>query len=201
MPCVPAAVRVADPLELPVVELLAQVAAPTPAPGAGGVSATVVALAAGLVAMSAGLSRRQLPEAEELASRALELQEQAKPLAGRDAAAYAEVLAAQARPADDPDRAAAVQAALSRASDVPLEIAVVGAAVADIAADVVHRGNPNLRGDALTGCLLAQAAVRAAVVLVELNLSDRPDDPRRSRAAELGAAASRDPLSTDAPGS
>lgn len=190
----------ADPphLDLSVADLLTQVAAPTPAPGAGGVSATVVALAAGLTAMSAGLSARQLPEAEELASRALELQERAKPLVQRDADAYAQVLAAQSRPTDDPKRPAAVREALAKASDVPLEIATVAIAVIDIAADVVRRGNPNLRGDALTACLLAQAAARAAVALVELNLADHPDDSRRARAAELGIAAGRDVLSDDA---
>jgi formiminotetrahydrofolate cyclodeaminase len=52
----------------------------------------------------------------------------------------------------------------------------------------VRRGNPNLRGDAMTACLLAQAAVHAAVTLVELNLPD-DRDPRRVRATELAGAA------------
>jgi formiminotetrahydrofolate cyclodeaminase len=183
-------VTVADPayLDLPLTEYLDQVAAPTPAPGAGAVAATVVALAAGLAAMAAGLSRRQLPDAEQLANRMLQLQERAKPLAGRDAEVYADVLAAQRRPSEDPERAAAVREALSQAADVPLEIATIGVAVLDVAAEVSRRGNPNLRGDAMTACLLAQAAVRAAAVLVELNLPD-DSDPRRARATALAGAA------------
>jgi formiminotetrahydrofolate cyclodeaminase len=138
--------------------------------------------------MSAGLSVRQLPEAEQLAAHARELQRQVKPLGTRDAEAYSEVLIAQALPRDDPGRPRAIREALSGAADVPLEIATVGAAVLELAAVVAERGNPNLRGDALTACLLAQAAVRAAATLVELNLSDS-EDPRRVRAAELAAAA------------
>lgn len=181
----------ADPrhLDLPVSDFLARVAAPTPAPAAGAVSATVVALAAGLAAMSAGLSSRQLAEADDLAARAAQLQRRAMPLGQRDGDAYAAVLAARARPADDPERSSAVRTALSEASDVPLEIAEVGVAVIDIAADVVRRGNPNLRGDAHTACLMAQAAVRAAVVLVELNLAGQAEDPRMTRAHEIERAA------------
>jgi formiminotetrahydrofolate cyclodeaminase len=177
-----------DYLDLSLADYLDQVAAATPAPGGGAVAATAVALAAGLAAMSAGLSRRQLPDAELLVERTRELQEKAKPLAQRDAAAYGAVLAARALDADDPTRSTAVREALSAAADVPLEIAAVGVAVLDVAADVVRRGNPNLKGDALTACLLAQAAVLSAAALVELNLAD-DRDPRRARAAALEGAA------------
>jgi formiminotetrahydrofolate cyclodeaminase len=181
---------VADPdyLDLSLDDYLDRVAAATPAPGAGAVSATVVALAAGLAAMAAGLSGRQLSEADELAHRMRALQERVKPLAQRDADAYADVLAAQRLPRDDPGRSAAVREALSLAADVPLEIATTGVAVLDVAADVVRRGNPNLRGDALTACLLAQAGVQAATALVELNVPDG-EDSRRVRASELADAA------------
>jgi formiminotetrahydrofolate cyclodeaminase len=181
---------VADPdyLDLSLDDYLDRVAAATPAPGAGAVSATVVALSAGLAAMAAGLSRRQLTEADELADRMRTLQQQVKPLGQRDADAYADVLAAQRLSRDDPERSAAVREALSRAADVPLEIAEIGMAVLDVAADVVRRGNPNLRGDALTACLIAQAGVLAATALVELNLPD-DRDPRRGRSAELAATA------------
>ncbi len=187
----PGTVAVADPdyLDLRLTDYLDQVAAATPAPGAGAVSATVVALAAGLAAMAAGLSRRQLADAEQLSARMRSAQERAKPLAHRDAAAYAEVLAALRRPREDPARSTAVQDALARAAEVPLETAAVGVAVLDVAAGVARAGNPNLRGDALTACLLAQAAVAAATALVELNLPDAAD-PRRVRAAELAEAAS-----------
>ena len=177
-----------DFLDLSLEDFLEQVAAATPAPGAGAVSATVVAMAAGLAAMAAGLSTRQLTDAGELADRMRRLQERVKPLAQRDAAAYAEVLSAHRAGQPGPERTAAVRDALSRAADVPLEVATIGMSVLDVAADVARRGNPNLRGDALTASLLAQAAVAAATALVELNLPDATD-PRRVRAAALADAA------------
>ena len=181
-------------LEVPLGDFLDQVAAATPAPGAGAVAATSVALAAALTAMSAGLSSRHLAEAPSLRTRALELKEQVQQLAQRDADAYAAVLAAQALPADDPKRPATVHAALSDASDVPLQIAGLGAEVIDLAFMVAQHGNPNLHGDALTACLMAQAGVRAASALVELNLSDA-GDPRRERAARLADRVCDVPLS------
>jgi formiminotetrahydrofolate cyclodeaminase len=178
---------VTDYLDLRVRELLDAVAAESPAPAAGSVAAVVVALAAGLTAMAAGLSSRQLPEAASLASRARELQARAAPLAQRDAEVYAGVLAAQGLPADDPARADALSRALAVASEVPLEVAAVGAELTPLAARVAERGNPRLRGDALTARLLAVAAVRAAVTLVEINLRD-PADPLVRQARRLGAS-------------
>lgn len=176
-----------DYLDLSLTDFLDRTAAATAAPGAGAAVATAVALAAGLAAMSAGLSKRHLPEADDVAARAQELQARVKPLAQRDAEIYGEVLRARALDRDDPGRPDAVREALSRAADVPLEMAEVAAEVFGLAAAVVRRGNPALEGDALTSCLLSQAGVRAAAVLVELNLPD-PDDPRRARAAELVSA-------------
>lgn len=180
-----------DQLELTLAEFLGRTAAATPAPGAGAASAAAVALAAGLTAMAAGLSRRHLPEADELVAEALELQARAAPLGQRDAEVYGDVLRARGRPHDDPERAEQVRQALSRATDVPLEIAVIGSEVLRLSADVASRGNPNLRGDVLTGRLLAQAGVRSAGLLVRLNLGDS-DDPRLARAAELARAARDD---------
>lgn len=183
-------------LELTVAEFLAQVAAPTAAPGAGAVAATTVALGAGLTAMAAGLSHRHLPDADRLVALAVQLQERAMSLGQRDAAAYGEVLRARGRPATDPTRADSIREALSRATDVPLEIAEVGVAVLRLASEVAQRGNPQLTGDALTAALLAQAGVRAAVALAELNVDDR-EDPRRLRAAELTRAVGDAPAPVD----
>ncbi len=174
-------------LDLRVRDLLDAVAAPSPAPAAGSVAAMVVALAAGLTAMAAGLSSRQLPEASALSERARRLQAGAGPLAQRDATAYADVLAALALPPEDPGRAAALAGSLRRASEVPLEVASLGAEVTELAARVARNGNPRLRGDAVTAGLLAAAAVRSAVALVEINLRD-PADPLLLRAHGLAAA-------------
>jgi formiminotetrahydrofolate cyclodeaminase len=79
-----------------------------------------------------------------------------------------------------------VSDALSGATDVPLAVAEIGNEVASVAARLVEEGNPNLEGDAIAAVLLAEAGVRAATVLVEINLSAaNVDDDRLGRANEL----------------
>lgn len=173
-----------DFLDLTVRELLEEVAAPTPAPGAGSVVAVAAGLAASLAAMAAGLSADQLEDSDALVSRAREAQARVSPLAQRDADAYAAVLAAMRRPKDDPGRAHAVQRALEEASDIPLEVAEAAAGVVELAERVASQGNPRLRGDALAAASLARSAVEAAATLVELNLPES-DAPRRVRARAL----------------
>ena len=172
-------------LALPVGRFLDLVAAGESAPGGGSAVAVSVALAAGLSSMAARLSTKQLPDAAGFAERAEGLRERVAPLARADAVAYGQVLAAQ-RARDADDYAGGVRAALSEAADVPLAIAEAGAEVARIAARLASDGNPNLKGDALCALLLADAAVRAAAALVEINLSGEPGgDGRLGRASAL----------------
>jgi formiminotetrahydrofolate cyclodeaminase len=63
--------------------------------------------------------------------------------------------------------------------------------VTQLAASVAANSKPSLRGDALAGAALAEAAVRAAARLVEINLHDRVEDPRLAGAAELARRAAR----------
>jgi len=162
-----------------VAELLAEVAAPTPAPGGGSSAAVVCALAAALVEMSAGSPHER---AATLRARAVEL-------ADADLGSYAPVLEAQRLPADDPARAERLRAALSAASDVPLAIAEIGCEVTELAAELARSGRRSLEGDATAAVLLAEAATRAAARLVELNLAEQPGDPRLAAARELAARA------------
>ena len=131
-----------------------------------------VSLAAALAGMSARLSTDHFPEAGGLIEHTDHLKEQTSHLAQADAEAYGRVLAAQRA-------GSGVKNALSEAADVPLAVAEAGAEVYDIAARLVENGNPNLRGDSITAALLAGAGVRAAVSLIEINLSFRGS--RRNR--------------------
>ena len=159
------------------------------APGGGSAIAVSVALAAGLSSMAARLSTKQLTDATGLAERAEGLREQVAPLARADAVAYGRVLAAQ-RAREAPDQDGDVRAALSEAADVPLAVAEAGTEVASIAARLASDGNPNLEGDALCAVLLADAGVRAAMRLVEINLSGEPgEDGRLERARDLAETA------------
>jgi len=149
------------------------------------VAAVAVALAAGLSGMAARLSAGQLADADGLADRADAARQRVAPLAGADAESYGRVLDAYREP-DSETRRERVSDALSGATDVPLAVAEVGNEVAGIAARLVEEGNPNLEGDAIAAVLLAEAGVRAAAVLAEINLSSaNVEDDRLGRAHEL----------------
>ena len=177
-----------DYLDLPLGGFLDLVASGGPAPGGGSVAAVAVALAAGLSGMAARLSADQLDDADRLADRADALRRRVEPLARADAESYGRVLDAYRLPRgpDSEARMEHVRDALSGAADVPLAVAEVGHEVAGIAARLVEEGNPNLEGDAMTAVLLADAGVRAAAALVEINLSStNVEDDRLGRANEL----------------
>src|SRR5215217_8259538 len=172
-------------LDLPLGAFLDLVASGEPAPGGGSVSAVAVALAAGLSGMAARRSAGQLADAEGLADRADAARRRVAPLARMDAESYGRVLDAYREP-DSETRSESVSDALSGAADVPLAVAEIGNEVAGIAARLVEEGNPSLKGDAIAAVLLAEAGVRAATVLVEINLSSaNVEDDRLGRAKEL----------------
>ena len=180
-------------LDMRVGEFLDQLAAARPDPGGGSAAALALSLAAALCAMTAELSARQLAHAPRLAADARGLLHRAAPLAQADADAYGDVLAAiraPRQPAGRP-REERVSAALARASEVPLEVAELGSKVAALAAEIAGRGNPTVRGDALTAARLAAAAAQAAAALVRINLAGTPDDPRPARATRLAGRAAR----------
>lgn len=159
----------------PLNELLDELAAKTPAPGGGTAAGWALALAAGLVAMAAAFAG-----AEPIRARASELRALALELADEELHAYEPVLEAQRSGGD-------VAAALSAAAESPLAIARAGAELAELGAEVARTGKASLRGDALTGMLLAEAACRAAATLAEINLAGQPDDPRLAEAVALAA--------------
>jgi methenyltetrahydrofolate cyclohydrolase len=175
-------------LDEPVRGFLDQLAARTPAPGGGGAAAVTGAMAAGLVAMAARFSATRLPGAGELADEADGLRRRLAQLADMDARAYTAVLEAFRLPAEDAQREARRREALRGAALVPLEIAGIGARVAAMAAQVAEAGNPNLRGDAVTGAVLAAASARSAACLVDINVGLGGLDPGLSRRAAQAAA-------------
>jgi formiminotetrahydrofolate cyclodeaminase len=169
------------------------VAAETSAPGGGSVAAIVAGLAASLTAMAARFSTEQWEDAAGAVAQAEALRARLLRLAEEDAKAYENFLLARRMPeeVDLEVRNAAVGEALSRAADVPLAIAEAALDVSSLAAELAERGNHNLRGDAATATLLAEAAVRSTANLVEINLATREDDERVARARELVEMARR----------
>jgi glutamate formiminotransferase/formiminotetrahydrofolate cyclodeaminase len=161
------------------------VAAPTPAPGGGTVTAHAGALAAALARMVAGLTvgKKKYAAVEarmgDVARRAADLGATLASLASRDAEAYGAVSAAYKLPKDPAEaaerRRAAVSAALLGASRVPLETARACAEVAELAAAVAQEGNRNAVSDAGVAALLADAACRGAAYNVRINVAALDD--------------------------
>lgn len=167
-------------------DLLAAVAEDTPAPGAGSAAAWTGALAAALLEMVAGYAG-----AHAAARRAPELRARLLEAGKEELHAYEPVLAAARLEPGDPSREALLLTALSDASDSPLAIARAATEVAELAAAVAAQSKPALRGDAIAGVLLADAAAQAAARLVEINLARRGVDARLSEALELRERAGR----------
>jgi formiminotetrahydrofolate cyclodeaminase len=186
-----------DLLDTKLRDLLERVAGESRFPTAGPVAALVVALAAGLVAMAARRSRDGWTEAAGAAAQAQALRTRALPLAGLDAAAYAEATRLLELPpsADISHRDFKLAQALKDAAEIPLLIAEAAADVAELGRVVAERSEGSVRGEAVSGAVLARAAAQAGMYLVEINLSTTPDDPRLAAAqraatlAEQSAAA------------
>ena len=173
-------------------QLLEQVAAESPSPGGGSSCALACALAAGLVEMAASftLARAEYAERHErmatLRERAGELRAQALELAERELTVYGAVLDTLRLPEDAPGRAERLEAALSDAADSPLAVARAAAEVAGLAAEVARTGNRHLRGDAISGAVLAEARLHRGGTAGR----DQPDRPPRRPAPRGGIRAS-----------
>jgi len=161
----------------PLEAFLAAVAEATPAPGGGSSAGVAAALAAALVEMSARLasSDRAADQASALRARALRLAEE-------EMTSYAPVLEAR----NEHER----ELALAAASEPPARIAETASEVAELGLQVAASSSPSVRGDALTGVVLAEAAASAAFRLVEINVGSGPVF-ERARQAELRAVTAR----------
>jgi methenyltetrahydrofolate cyclohydrolase len=172
---------------LPFASLVEEISAPKPAPGGGSTAACACALGAALLEMAATIEGRGEGERMRV------LHEHALELAERELGSYEPVLQARRLPADDPGRAARIDAALSEASAAPLAIAEAASEVAELGAGIAVSSGKAVRGDALAGVLLAEAASAAAAALVEINLAGRAgsEEVARAREAASRAAAAR----------
>ena len=177
--------------DLPLSRFIELLSGPDPAPSGGGAAALAVSMGAGLCAMAARLSARELTAGEtaDLTAHAERIATTAASLIQADADSYRGVIAARRQPAGahGESRRRQIAAALSDAAAVPMEIVELAVPAARIAARLAAAGNPSLRGDAITGALLAEAGGRAAAVLVGINLASAPNDGRPARAARLVA--------------
>ena len=177
--------------------LLDRLASTDPTPGGGSAAAWAGATGAALVAMVGGMDKTRTGDAGErdrvdaARARAETAGAALRSLVDEDAAAYDAVMAAYRLPKGTDDekaaRKAAIQAALERATDVPLGTAEACLIVLQAAVAAAADGNPNATSDALTGGVLAWAGLRGALENVRINTKE--DHPARARALELATAA------------
>ncbi len=150
------------------------------APGGGAATAVAGALGAALAAMVARLTvgRPRYAGAEaamtQMCAQADALRGRLLALAGADSDAYTALMASYRLPWDTAEqksaRAAAIQAALRGAIEVPLATAAACAETLALAAQAAEHGNHSAAGDAAVAALLAHAGLLGAAHNVRLNL-------------------------------
>jgi formiminotetrahydrofolate cyclodeaminase len=174
---------------------LERVAAGTPTPGGGTVSAVCGALSAALSRMVANVAvgkkgyEAVASHLSEVEQRGRALQMKFLVLAGEDARAYDEVVAAMKLPKDTPDQRGArmqsMQTAYKRATEVPLETIRMCIEALELAKLAAEKGSRSAITDVGMAAILAQAAMRGAALNVRINLSATAyDEWRVTREAE-----------------
>jgi formiminotetrahydrofolate cyclodeaminase len=171
-------------------ELLDELAGPV-APAGGSALAFAVAMAAAVVRMAARASKDSWDAAAGVAAQADALRARAAPLAQLDADVLDEALAVRDGSAtlSAEKRDWEIGKAFAAAAEPPLEIARAAADVAELGAEVALSGDPRVRADAIAATMLAAAAARAAVTIVQVNLTSVEGDPRVAEAERLARAA------------
>jgi methenyltetrahydrofolate cyclohydrolase len=158
---------------LPLDEILRRTSEKSPYAGGGAACAMSCASAAALVVMAARFAG---DDAAPLLADAEDAVAELKELADADADAYGALLLARRLPHDHPQRRERVAAGALRACEVPLRICEVGSRLVDDASWLVEHGKRDLVGDVLTAAYLAEASVRGAAALVQIN-TRYADDP------------------------
>jgi formiminotetrahydrofolate cyclodeaminase len=141
--------------------------------------------------MVARCSRDSWEDAPGVSAQALAIQRRAAPLAHLDAEVWEEANAAlrEASRGDSGNSDGELERKLDLAAAVPLEVAELGADVAELAALVGELCDGAYRADAAAAAALAAGGASAAAHLVEVNLAVGKGDPRlaRARASEQAA--------------
>jgi formiminotetrahydrofolate cyclodeaminase len=161
-------------------------ASDAPTPGGGSVSALAGALGSCMASMAANFTagRKKYADVEEevraILGRLAEGRAALLQCAEEDEVAFAKVGAAYGMPreteAETTARREAIQAALREAMDVPLRAMRAAKACLADCPRLAEIGNPNLVSDTGVAAVLAEAALRAAGLNVEVNLASLKDE-------------------------
>src|SRR3954471_1464007 len=158
-----------------------QLAAPTATPGGGSAAAAAGAMAAGLGAMVADMSRTKKAYAQHAAqlSEAIgqlaRLREELKAAIDADAESYNSVMKAYKAAKSEGDADGQIDEALKGATKVPLSVAEKAAEVRKIVAGLRSISNPNMASDLAVAESLCRAAIEGGLANVEINLQSLKD--------------------------
>ncbi len=174
------------------------IASGEPTPGGGSVVATTAAFAGGLGEMVARLTLGRTQDVvateylRDTLSNLTRLRHSLLSLATADERAYAAYRGALALPKDTPeaqaDRRAAIERALHESAQVPLAVAQACADLLTALITVGRFGTTHALTDVQTAAYLADAALRGALLFVQVNANLLRN---RTLAAELAGAATR----------
>jgi len=167
-------------------EFCAAVASKEPAPGGGSVSAMMASMGIGLLGMVANLTvgRKKYAEHDELmqeiVTEAENLRQQLVDAIDRDTEAYNDVSAVFSMPKETDEektaRAAAMQAALKAATQVPYEVMELCQASLILAARAVGKSNTNAASDLGVAAHGLVAGAHGAWMNVLINLGGIKDE-------------------------
>ena len=158
-----------------------QLAAPTATPGGGSAAAASGAMAAGLAAMVASMSRGKKAylqydrELSDAIARLAQLREELKAAIDADAESFNVVMKAYKQAKESADSDSIIDAALKQATAVPLGVAEKAREVGAIAEKLGPITNPNMKSDLTTAKALAKAAIEGALANVEINIESIKD--------------------------
>jgi formiminotetrahydrofolate cyclodeaminase len=184
-------------LNQPLKSFIDNTARGTPTPGGGSVAALVGSLGAALLCMVGNFTvgkpkyKNVEKEVKEILAEADKLKESLFVLIRADVEAYEKFSRASQMPKDTPlmreKRKQVLQKTLKEAAEVPWRISQASLQVIELAEKLLPKGNPNLITDVGVGVLLAEAALKSAVLNVKINLSFIKDEEYkniRSKALE-----------------
>lgn len=164
----------------------ASTASNEPAPGGGSVAALAGALAASLAEMVAQLTigkKGYETTAEEMTSlipQAAALRAELLDEITRDSTSFNAYMEALTLPKETEEQKAArrqaMQNALKKAAEVPLNVASVAAKIMPMAAVLVKKGNSNAVTDGLVAAMMTRTAVLGALLNVKINLGSIKDE-------------------------
>ena len=163
---------------------LEAVSAPMPGPGGASVAAMTAACAMALgvmvseVLLQGDQSTTNKPTIQTSQKALARVRDKLQAAVREDAQAYAGVLVASKRSKVDPDRPAAIQQAMVIATAVPLAILEWSVEGMEALRQLIPLASDHLATDLRVGASLAQAAGRAAIMVVTSNLESLRGDSR-----------------------